>query len=64
MLKQFIDLGGLKPEHRVLDIGSGIGRVAIPLTEYLNEKGSYEGFDVVELGVNWCNPSWITAPGR
>jgi ubiquinone/menaquinone biosynthesis C-methylase UbiE len=38
----------------VLDIGSGIGRVAIPLTEYLSEEGRYEGFDVVEKGVQWC----------
>lgn len=54
ILKQLIELGGLQPQHRVLDIGSGIGRIAIPLTQYLSEKGSYEGFDVVELGVNWC----------
>lgn len=54
LLKQLIELGDLEPHHRVLDIGSGIGRIAIPLTQYLNKKGSYEGFDVVELGVNWC----------
>lgn len=45
----------LKPEDRVLDIGSGIGRTAIALSGYLNSKGSYEGFDVVKLGVDWCN---------
>ena len=46
--------GGLKPEHAVLDIGSGIGRVAIPLTKYLNSEGKYEGFDVIERGIKWC----------
>ncbi len=53
-LKYFIDLGNLKPNHSVLDIGSGIGRMAIPLTKYLSEKGKYEGFDIVEKGVKWC----------
>lgn len=44
----------LQPHHRVLDVGSGIGRIAIPLTRFLNESGSYEGFDVVKKGVDWC----------
>lgn len=52
--ERFARVGGLAPHHRVLDIGSGIGRIAIPLTEYLNQEGAYEGFDVVELGVSWC----------
>jgi len=45
----------LQPDDYVLDIGSGIGRTAIALTTYLNQKGIYEGFDVVKLGVDWCN---------
>ena len=52
LLKEDIDI---KPDDSVLDIGSGIGRTAIALTTYLNEKGFYEGFDVVEKGVQWCN---------
>ena len=54
LLERFVRLGGLQPHHQVLDIGSGIGRLAIPLTAYLDEQGAYEGFDVVELGVRWC----------
>ena len=52
-LEYFTKYGQLEPNHRVLDIGSGIGRMAIPLTSYL-KNGSYEGFDVVERGVKWC----------
>jgi len=44
----------LQPNHAVLDIGSGIGRVAIPLTKYLNEEGNYDGFDVIKTGIDWC----------
>ena len=39
---------GLKPHHKILDIGSGMGRLAVALTEILDENGAYEGFDVVE----------------
>jgi SAM-dependent methyltransferase len=45
--------GGLKPEHRVLDVGCGCGRMALPLTSYLG-AGSYEGFDVVPELIAWC----------
>ena len=45
---------GLTPSSRVLDVGSGIGRTAVPLTTFLDGEGSYEGFDVVEKGVRWC----------
>lgn len=45
----------LKPDDSVLDIGSGIGRTAIALIEHMSPQGSYEGFDVVKRGVDWCN---------
>ena len=54
LLGYFQEIGGLQPDHQVLDIGSGIGRIAVPLTTFLNTEGGYEGFDVVELGVKWC----------
>ena len=52
-LKYFVELGGLSPAHRVLDVGSGIGRMARPLTRYLS-GGSYEGIDIVPQGIEWC----------
>jgi ubiquinone/menaquinone biosynthesis C-methylase UbiE len=55
----FLDLlvkyAGLKPDSAILDIGCGIGRLAVPLTKYLNENGSYKGFDIVRKGIDWCN---------
>lgn len=44
----------LKENHSVLDIGCGIGRAAVALTQFLSEEGKYEGFDVVEKGILWC----------
>jgi ubiquinone/menaquinone biosynthesis C-methylase UbiE len=54
LFDRFVRLGGLQPQHKVLDIGSGIGRIAVPLTSYLQPDTSYEGFDVVKRGVHWC----------
>ncbi len=32
-LKYFIEIGGIKKTDHVLDVGCGIGRMAVPLTE-------------------------------
>jgi SAM-dependent methyltransferase len=52
-LRYFTELGGLEPQHDVLDVGCGIGRMAIPLLSYL-EGGSYAGFDVGKEMIRWC----------
>jgi ubiquinone/menaquinone biosynthesis C-methylase UbiE len=51
LLKEHINI---QPNHHVLDIGCGIGRTAVALTEFLNSSGSYAGFDAVDKGINWC----------
>jgi len=53
--RHFIELAGLMPCHFILDVGSGIGRMALPLTMYLNSQGEYHGIDIVSKGVRWCN---------
>lgn len=52
-LGYFVELCGLRPDERVLDVGSGVGRMALPLTGYL-AGGAYEGFDANAEGVRWC----------
>lgn len=52
-LRYFTEHARLQPVERVLDIGCGIGRMALPLTNYLRE-GSYEGIDIVPRGIDWC----------
>jgi len=53
---------GLTPAHRVLDIGCGIGNLALGLRGFL--KGGYEGLDVHSEAIAWCQQA-ITpvAPG-
>lgn len=52
-LGHLITIGGLQPRHRVLDIGSGLGRLAVPLTQYLDPQTSYLGLDPVRDGIAW-----------
>ncbi len=44
----------LAPDSAVLDIGSGIGRVAIALTDTLSSQGMYRGFDITPAAIEWC----------
>lgn len=52
-LDHFQKLAGLTPADRVLDMGCGIGRMAIPLMPFLGD-GSYAGFDVGREMIGWC----------
>jgi ubiquinone/menaquinone biosynthesis C-methylase UbiE len=54
-LKIFRDVVGLKPDENILDVGCGIGRKTLPLTQYLNERGRYEGIDITKPGIDWCS---------
>ncbi len=63
-LERLVRDAGLAPGHRVLDIGCGIGRLALPLTQYLDENGSYDGVDPVAAGIAWCADTIATVyPG-
>lgn len=46
-------LGGLRAHERVLDIGCGVGRLAVALRNLL-DLGEYAGFDVHRTGIAWC----------
>jgi SAM-dependent methyltransferase len=60
-LRYFVEFGRLRPHEAVLDIGCGIGRMAIPLTQFLR-GGRYDGIDVVPRSIEWCQrhitPRW------
>jgi SAM-dependent methyltransferase len=45
---------GLRADLRVLEVGCGIGRDAIPLTQILGQEGRYVGTDVIRESIAWC----------
>jgi SAM-dependent methyltransferase len=51
---------GLEPHHRVLDLGCGVGRFAVALSEYLDERGRYIGLDTAQESIRLCN-RWIAS---
>lgn len=57
--RHFVRLGGLRPEDAVLDVGCGLGRMALPLTQYLNNR--YLGFDIDRIAVAWCQAAVTVA---
>lgn len=54
-------LAGLKATDRIIDIGSGTGRLALPLTQFLS-TGFYEGVDIVRQSVAWCSRAYRPFP--
>ncbi|MCH9672730.1 MAG: class I SAM-dependent methyltransferase, partial [Gammaproteobacteria bacterium] len=46
---------GLLPEHDVLDIGCGLGRIANGFSRYLSPDSRYVGFDIVASAIDWAN---------
>jgi SAM-dependent methyltransferase len=53
VVNNLVKLCSLDPTARVLEIGCGIGRIALPLTDHLRD-GSYLGMDVVAASIRWC----------
>jgi len=51
----YIDLCGLRPDERILDMGSGIGRKTVPLVDFLDANGRYVGLDINRVGISWCS---------
>jgi SAM-dependent methyltransferase len=53
IMDDLIAYAGLTPTDQVLDIGCGVGRVAMPLATFLTE-GGYIGFDISRGPINGC----------
>jgi SAM-dependent methyltransferase len=58
----FETVADLRPSDRVLDIGCGIGRMARVLVPVLRPPGSYDGFDIAEPGISWCQAHYGDTP--
>lgn len=56
-LERYVEL---KPDFSVLEIGCGIGRDAIPLTQRLSREGSYVGVDIIRPSIEWCRKNITT----
>lgn len=44
----------IKPEHKILDVGCGCGRIAIHFLNYLSKQGEYIGIDSNNKLLSYC----------
>ncbi len=44
----------LKPDSHILDIGCGAGLLSVPILNHLDSSGYYEGMDIIQESVAWC----------
>jgi SAM-dependent methyltransferase len=49
-----LDHANLTRDSRILDVGCGAGRIATPLQYYLSSGGSYDGLDIMPMGIEHC----------
>lgn len=45
----------IKPDMSILDFGSGCGRLALPMMQFLSEKGNFVGIDIIPRLVEFTN---------
>lgn len=50
----FQGFADLQPNQSVLEVGCGTGRMAGALAGYLDDRGSYSGFDASKPVIEWC----------
>lgn len=62
LIAEMIRDGYILPNHRVLDVGCGLGRLASALTEFLSPTGVYFGIDVTRSSIDWCTDHYRSYP--
>jgi len=45
----------IKPDMSILDFGSGCGRLAVPMMQFLSDQGSFTGIDIIPRLVEFSN---------
>jgi SAM-dependent methyltransferase len=61
---RLIELCGLDPTKRLLDIGSGQGRLAIGVQRRMPNLREYVGVDIHRPSVDWCKRNILRGPGN
>lgn len=62
LIGEMIGGGYILPNHRVLDVGCGLGRLASALTQHLSPIGVYFGIDVTRSSIDWCTDHYRGYP--
>lgn len=58
--RHLLEIGGLRRDDRVLDVGCWYGRIAVPLAHVLSPRGRLDGLDVDLPAIAWCRAELST----
>jgi SAM-dependent methyltransferase len=53
-MEQYAKYAPIDRDASVLEVGCGVGRDAIQLTEHLSSQGAYVGIDIIRPSIEWC----------
>lgn len=54
----------IAPDHKIVEIGCGVGRDAMVLGDRLGPEGKYVGIDIIRESIDWCKQSIAAADAR
>ncbi len=64
LVEALASIAGATPSSHVLDVGCGLGRLALAMSRFLDVNGRYEGFDIVPAGIEWCKQHIVSPHGN
>lgn len=53
-IEPIIKLCNLEPNFKILEVGCQYGRLTMPFTTFLSDKGSFYGLEILTEAVNYC----------
>ncbi len=53
-MEQYARYAPIDPDASVVEVGCGVGRDAIQLSEHLSPRGRYVGIDIIGPSIGWC----------
>jgi SAM-dependent methyltransferase len=55
LFRHYSNFIGFSSGMRILDLGSGVGKLAFQLLDYLTDEGQYLGLDIILDSIIWCS---------
>jgi SAM-dependent methyltransferase len=59
-MREYAEYCPIAADAHVVEIGCGVGRDAIQLTQHLSAEGAYIGVDIIEPSIAWCRENIAT----